>query len=61
MMCDGLVYGTVCRFIDNFVPMKFNMIAITAWLVMGDLGSLVGGNMIGFLRDLLGSMDENSV
>ena len=57
MLCDGLVYGTTCRFIDNTIPMRYNLIAITAWLVCGDMGSLIGGNLISYLRDMIGSVN----
>eukprot|EP00406_Dinophysis_acuminata_P042173 CAMPEP_0179358788 /NCGR_PEP_ID=MMETSP0797-20121207/79112_1 /TAXON_ID=47934 /ORGANISM="Dinophysis acuminata, Strain DAEP01" /LENGTH=593 /DNA_ID=CAMNT_0021074063 /DNA_START=29 /DNA_END=1809 /DNA_ORIENTATION=+ len=43
---DGLIYGTICKYIDTSVPKQFNLIAISFWLFVGDIGSIIGSNLI---------------
>jgi len=53
MLGDGLIYGTISRYVDSAVPEEFNLIAISYWLFIGDIGSLVGSNLICYLHDWL--------
>merc|ERR1712217_88880 len=48
---DGLIYGSISRHIDGVVPKQFNLIAISFWLFVGDIGSVVGSNLLSFIRD----------
>jgi hypothetical protein len=41
---NGAVYGTSTRFIDNNVDKRYNLIALSVWLFMGDIGSVTGSN-----------------
>lgn len=50
---DGLIYGTICRSIDERVPQAFNLAAVSCWLFVGDFGSVLGANMIPYIRDAL--------
>jgi len=50
MLGDGLIYSSVCGFIDTNVPKQFNLTAISYWLCLGDVGSIIGSNMIGLIR-----------
>ncbi|CAE7869058.1 unnamed protein product [Symbiodinium sp. KB8] len=52
MLGDGLIYGTISRYVDSAIPEEFNLIAISYWLFIGDIGSLVGSNLICYLRDI---------
>jgi len=49
---DGLIYGSISRRVDERVPKQFNLIAITVWLLFGDLGSILGQNLIMPIRGL---------
>merc|ERR1719476_737209 len=40
MLGDGLIYGSISRHVDECISKEFNMIAITSWLLFGDLGSI---------------------
>jgi hypothetical protein len=51
MLGDGLIYGSLSRRIDMHVPMEFNLTAISYWLFVGDLGSILGSNLISYIRD----------
>eukprot|EP00929_Paragymnodinium_shiwhaense_P013786 TRINITY_DN12163_c0_g1_i1.p1 TRINITY_DN12163_c0_g1~~TRINITY_DN12163_c0_g1_i1.p1 ORF type:complete len:499 (+),score=69.74 TRINITY_DN12163_c0_g1_i1:133-1629(+) len=50
MLADGLIYGTISRQIDASVPQDFNLFAISSWLFVGDLGTILGSNLISSLR-----------
>jgi len=51
MLGDGLIYGSISRHIDAKVPREFNLIAISFWLFIGDIGSVTGSNLISYIRD----------
>lgn len=53
MLGDGLIYGTISRHVDSVIPQDFNLIAISYWLFIGDVGSLIGSSLISYLRDWL--------
>jgi MFS family permease len=42
---NGAIYGTSTRYIDSHIDPKFNLIALSAWLFLGDLGSVTGSNI----------------
>lgn len=50
MMGDGLIYGSIARRIDAFVPKQYNLIALSFWLFVGDFGSVTGSNLISYIR-----------
>lgn len=47
---DGLIYGTITRHIDAVVPRRFNLLAVTFWLFVGDFGGVAGSSLIPFVR-----------
>jgi hypothetical protein len=47
---DGLIYGSIALRIDTTVPQQFNLIAISFWLFVGDIGSVVGSNLICYIK-----------
>lgn len=53
---DGLIYGTICKYIDTSVPKQFNLIAISFWLFVGDIGSIIGSNLIYSIKIWAGSL-----
>jgi hypothetical protein len=50
MMGDGFIYGTIARRIDASVPKQFNLVALSFWLFVGDFGSVIGSNLISYIR-----------
>jgi hypothetical protein len=42
---NGAIYGTSTRYIDSHIDPKYNLIALSAWLFLGDLGSVTGSNL----------------
>ena len=42
---NGAIYGTSTRFIDTNIPKEYNLIALSCWLFLGDLGSVTGSNI----------------
>eukprot|EP00931_Biecheleriopsis_adriatica_P086518 TRINITY_DN61179_c0_g1_i1.p1 TRINITY_DN61179_c0_g1~~TRINITY_DN61179_c0_g1_i1.p1 ORF type:complete len:393 (+),score=51.60 TRINITY_DN61179_c0_g1_i1:61-1239(+) len=52
MLGDGMIYGTVARHIDENIPKEFNLISTSYWCLNGDIGAIVGTNLITFLRAL---------
>jgi len=55
MVADGLIYGGIIRHIDASVPSKYNLVAISYWCLMGDIGGVLGTNAITFMRDAIGT------
>lgn len=55
MMGDGLIYGSITRRIDATVPKEFNLIALSFWLFVGDFGSVLGSNLISYMRQWVGA------
>lgn len=51
MLGDGLIYGTVSKHVDTAVPKEFNLTALSYWLFIGDFGSIIGSNIISYVRD----------
>eukprot|EP00420_Gonyaulax_spinifera_P031010 CAMPEP_0197882396 /NCGR_PEP_ID=MMETSP1439-20131203/9565_1 /TAXON_ID=66791 /ORGANISM="Gonyaulax spinifera, Strain CCMP409" /LENGTH=238 /DNA_ID=CAMNT_0043502051 /DNA_START=17 /DNA_END=733 /DNA_ORIENTATION=+ len=51
MLGDGLIYGTISRYVDTAVPKEFNLTALSYWFFVGDFGSVLGSNMISYVRD----------
>jgi len=48
---DGVVYGTISRHIDARIPKEFNLIVLSFWLFIADFGSVMGSNLIYFIRE----------
>mmetsp|Transcript_109143 Transcript_109143/g.163235 ORF Transcript_109143/g.163235 Transcript_109143/m.163235 type:complete len:435 (-) Transcript_109143:34-1338(-) len=46
---NGSLYTQTNRFIDKEIPERFNLVSISFWLFIGDIGSVVGSNMISFM------------
>jgi len=59
LMGDGFIYTTICYFIDKQFTkpgsslLRYQSIALSAWLLVGDFGSILGANSISFVRDAL--------
>lgn len=47
---NGSVYATATRHIDVHVEGKYNLIALSTWLFVGDLGSVAGSNLLQHIR-----------
>jgi hypothetical protein len=52
---NGSIYNRTTKAIDNHIGGIFNLTALSAWLLVGDLGSVLGSNVTPFLAQLLGS------
>jgi hypothetical protein len=50
---DGLIYGSISRHIDTRLQKEFNLAAISYWLVLGDIGSFAGTNLIAYIKELM--------
>lgn len=50
---NGSVYATSTRHIDSYVDKKYNLIALSVWLFIGDIGSVAGSNTLPYIRDLV--------
>jgi hypothetical protein len=42
---NGAIYGTSTRYIDTHISKEYNLIALSIWLFLGDLGSVTGSNL----------------
>ena len=50
---NGSIYATTTKHIDDHVPDEFNLIALSVWLFVGDIGSVTGSNTWEFMQPLL--------
>lgn len=46
---NGSLYTQSNRKIDRDVPEKYNLVSLSFWLFVGDIGSVLGSNMISFI------------
>ena len=51
---NGFIYGSTCRHIDMHVDKHYNLIALSFWLFVGDLGSVIGSNLISYVKVWIG-------
>lgn len=56
---NGLVYGTSSKHIDLVVSRRFQLIALSVWLMVGDAGSVAGSNLIPHVRDWVCAYHRN--
>jgi len=54
--CNGSIYSQANRRIDTTVDKKYNLIAFSFWLFIGDIGSVIGSNSIPYVKDRVTSM-----
>ena len=52
---NGSIYNRTTKAIDNNVGSIFNLTALSAWLLVGDLGSVLGSNLTPYIAQFLGS------
>jgi len=48
---NGAIYATSTRHIDMHVDSKYNLVALSVWLFVGDVGSVTGSNMLNVIRN----------
>ena len=53
-LANGSIYNRTTKYVDNHVDPVFNLTALSAWLFVGDLGSVLGSNMTPYVRQWLG-------
>ncbi len=56
MFANGSIYAQTTKHVDNCVPKKFNLAALSIWLFVGDVGSFVGAQIVQPLRGALGDV-----
>eukprot|EP00455_Lapot_gusevi_P024852 TRINITY_DN2596_c0_g1_i1.p1 TRINITY_DN2596_c0_g1~~TRINITY_DN2596_c0_g1_i1.p1 ORF type:complete len:462 (-),score=139.20 TRINITY_DN2596_c0_g1_i1:151-1458(-) len=50
---NGSIYATSTRYIDTHIKHEFNLISLSFWLFIGDVGSVIGSNVLPSIRDLV--------
>lgn len=56
MFANGSIYAHTTKFIDDKVDRRFNLVSLSAWLLLGDVGSFGGANAVNPIRVLIGSV-----
>jgi hypothetical protein len=46
---NGSLYTQTNRLIDRDVPDKYNLVSLSFWLFVGDIGSVCGSNLISYI------------
>lgn len=54
MFANGSIYAHTTKYVDDKVDHKFNLISLSAWLFVGDVGSFIGSNIVNSVRVLVG-------
>lgn len=54
MFANGSIYAHTTKYVDDNVDHQFNLISLSAWLFVGDVGSFSGSNLVNSVRVLLG-------
>jgi hypothetical protein len=54
MFCNGSIYAQSTRHVDNEVDDRFNLIGLSIWLFVGDIGSVAGSQLVHVVRQLVG-------
>lgn len=55
MFANGSIYAFTTKYIDDNVDRSFNLIGLSFWLFIGDVGSFTGANIVSPIQDLIGS------
>lgn len=50
MHANGFIYASTTRHIDENIVNKYNLISLSVWLFVGDIGSVVGSNVIEMIK-----------
>jgi len=43
---NGAIYAQSARYIDQNVPIAYNLVSLSVWLFVGDIGSVIGSNAL---------------
>jgi hypothetical protein len=60
MFANGSVYAHTTRLIDNDVDDRYNLIALSFWLFIGDIGSVVGSQLVAPIKSPLGPVNTHA-
>lgn len=55
MFANGSIYAHTTKYVDDKVNHKYNLISLSAWLFIGDVGSFTGSNLVNSIRVLIGN------
>lgn len=55
MFANGSIYAHTTKYVDDLVDHKYNLVSLSAWLFVGDVGSFSGSNIVNSVRVLLGN------
>ena len=50
---NGSLYAQTCKHIDDKVDKQFNLISLSFWLFIGDIGSVLSSNLIQYLDEII--------
>lgn len=56
MFANGSIYAQTTKFVDVYVDKQYNLMALSAWLFIGDVGSFVGAQITQPLRSAVGGV-----
>jgi hypothetical protein len=56
MFANGSVYAQTTKFVDIYVDKQYNLMALSMWLFIGDVGSFVGAQITQPLRTAIGGV-----
>lgn len=50
---NGSIYAASTRYIDTHILKEFNLVALSVWLFVGDIGSVIGSNVLTYIDDAI--------
>ena len=54
MFANGSIYAHTTKYVDDKVHHRFNLVALSIWLFVGDIGSFAGANLVNAVRVAVG-------
>jgi len=55
---NGSIYAHTTRRIDQSVAHRYNLIALSVWLFVGDIGSFTGSNLVSYIKIWVGTVSS---
>jgi len=56
MFANGSIYAHTTKYVDDHVDHRYNLVSLSAWLFVGDVGSFTGSNLVNSIRVLIGGV-----
>jgi len=56
MFANGSIYGITTKHVDTTIPRQYNLVALSVWLFVGDMGSYIASNLTNLITVHVGAV-----